>query len=138
MRATAPLASPSSTEGNGWVSRSQPRARRPMPAERSDVDQLAEVRHEVLDEAIPAVGDLRADPRDEGEERDRRNHQLTVAIPTDDRRRTAAGSEHAFETRLVQARCAAEILDHLHHAAPDRDVPHELRGPRVDLVVALF
>jgi hypothetical protein len=49
---------PSSTDGKGWVRRTQPRDRAAMRGARSDVDELAEVGDEVIDEAIASVGDL--------------------------------------------------------------------------------
>src|SRR6185369_14318159 len=136
--ATPPLTSPSSTDGKGWVRRTQPRARDPTVGAESDVDELAEVRDEVLDEPIAAVGDLRADAGNERVEGDRRHHQPALAIAAHDRRRSPAGSEHPFETVLVQAGRPPEIGHDLDDPAANRDVAHQLRGPRVDLVVALL
>src|SRR5258708_32367200 len=56
--ATAPLTMPSSTDGKGCVRRTQPRDRAAKPGARSDVDELAEIRDEVIDEALAPVGDL--------------------------------------------------------------------------------
>src|SRR4051794_15374771 len=104
MAATEPLTSPSSTDGNGWVRRIQPRSRfTPGRRRASDVDEFAEVRDEILDEPVAAVGNLRADPWDQREERDRRHDQAAVTVSSHDRGRAAARSEHPFETSLVQA-----------------------------------
>src|SRR5712671_4112569 len=68
--ATLPLTTPSRIDGKGWVRRTAPTIRAPMRGRGSDVDELAEVGDEVLDQSGATVGDLRADPRDESEERD--------------------------------------------------------------------
>ena len=52
----------------------------------SDVDEVVEVRDEVVDQAVAAVGGLRADARHERIERDRRDQEMALAIPP-----TAAG-----------------------------------------------
>ena len=56
-------------------------------------------------------GDLRADAGDQRVQGDRRHHEVAVAVTTDDGRRAAAGSEHPFETALVQAGRRPEVLD---------------------------
>ena len=42
-----------------------------------------------------------------------------------------------FEFGLVKRGRRPEVVDHADHPAPDRDVPHELRRPCVDLFVTL-
>src|SRR5215210_9174381 len=75
------VAAPSSRHGNGWVTLISPSTARarPLPgdcrdAAPSDVDELVEVDHQVLDEPIPAVVPLRPDAGDERVERDRGDH----------------------------------------------------------------
>jgi hypothetical protein len=85
IAAIAPLTSPSRTDGNGWARRIQPSDRVATVRGGSDVDELAEVRDEVLDEALAAIGDLRADARDEREQGDRRHDQAALAITTHNR-----------------------------------------------------
>src|SRR4029077_18055604 len=76
-RAIAAGAMPSSSDGNGCVSRTHPArrpARDPSPGRgapgASDVDDLLEVLDQVFDEPVPAVLDLGVDARDEGIEGD--------------------------------------------------------------------
>src|SRR5690349_17712621 len=76
---TAPATRPSRAEGNGWIRRTTPAARAAgLGPGRSDVDELVEVRDEVLDQPCPAVGHLCPDPRDERVQRDGRDHQVTL------------------------------------------------------------
>ena len=56
--------------------------------------------------------------------------------PTDGGR-PATGSEHPFESTLVESGRPAEVVDDLDDAAPDHDVAQQLGDPGVDLVVAL-
>src|SRR6478672_12067450 len=122
-RAIAPLTRPSRIEGNGCPRRSHPTTRWPVRGRGgdgpSDVDELVEVRDEVLDQALAAVLHLRPDPRHEHIERDRRHHQAAIPVPPDDRRRTATGSEHPFETRLIEPGRPPEVADDLADAAAD-------------------
>src|SRR5687767_14204675 len=123
--ATAATTAPSSSDGNGWTSRTSPRSRSPDAGPGpSDVDELGEARNQVLDQSRPTIGDLRAAPRHEREQRDGRNHQASFAVPADGRGRPTAGCEHAFEFPFAEPGRAAEVLDDLHDPAADRDVPH--------------
>src|SRR4051812_19685699 len=129
--ARSPVVAATRSEGNGWASRMRP-ATRP-----SDVDELAEVRDEVVDQSVAAVRDARAQPRPGGVEGDGGHDEVPAEVSAKCRRRAAAGSEHPFEFWLAELRRAPEVADHLHDAASLHDVAHELRGPRVELVVRL-
>src|SRR5215208_6150679 len=145
--AIAPQTSPSRADGNGWIRRilatshrdgtSLPPETDDVPARRSDVDELVEVRHEILDEPGPTIADLRPNPGDESPQRDCGNHQMAASVATDRRRWTATGSEHAFEFVFTKSGGAAEVVDDLDHSTADRHVTHELCRPGVDLVIAL-
>src|SRR6185436_2308812 len=137
-RATAPVTRPSRMDGNGWVRRIAATNRAQGFGRASDVDELAEVRDQVLDEPCAAVGHLRPDAGNEGMERDRRHDEVTAPVTADDRRRSATGCEHAFETGLVEAGRSAEVVDDLDDAAADHDVADELGHPRVDLIGGLL
>src|SRR3954454_10474977 len=141
--AAAATTRPSRSEGNGWTSlatggrRGPPSRRSVDPAGPSDVDELGEIRDEIFDQTVTAVADLGTDARNERPEGDRRHDQVTAGVTADRRRRTTTGSEHAFEFTLVELCCAPEVLDDADDTAADRDVPHQLRCPRVDLLVWL-
>ena len=129
------------TETGERAGRGQPaRARAPIPGRRRSVRRRRSRRSfdEVLDQAGPAVGDLRADPGNERKERDRRDHEPAIAIAPDHGRWAAARSEHPFEFWFAQAGGRTEVIDHADDAATDHDVAHELSGPGVDLLVALL
>jgi hypothetical protein len=53
--ATLPLTMPSRIDGNGWVRRIAATIRAPRLGRVSDVDELAEVGDEVLDQPLPTV-----------------------------------------------------------------------------------
>src|SRR5258706_15901048 len=72
--ATAPLPSPSSPDGNGWVRRIQPSARSPTVGGGSDVNGLPQIPADIPDEPIAAIGHLGSDARDEREQGDRGDH----------------------------------------------------------------
>src|ERR671913_1010532 len=139
--ATSATTTPSRIDGNGWTSRAAAaRSRTPRRADtpaRSDVDELVEVRHEVLDQPVTPVGDLRSDPRDQRPQRDGRYDQVPLRVLPHRRRWAAAGSEHPFEFVLAQPCRLAEVRYHLDDATALRHVPHQLRCPRVDLGVWL-
>src|SRR3954468_11594682 len=140
MSATPATTTPSSKDGKGCDSRTNPAATAAGPpdrAGRSDVDDLVEVLDEVFTQPISSIGDLRPDPGYQGVERDGRDDETALRVTADDCRRPAAGSEHPFETTLVQARRPTEVIDDLDDAATDHDVAHQLRHPGVDLLVAL-
>ena len=65
----------------------------------------------------------------------------TIRRPSRSRPTTAGGPPPEANTRSnsrsPRRAARAEVLDDPDHAAPDRDVAHELRRPRVDLLVAL-
>jgi len=92
--ATPPLTMPSRTDGKGWVSRTHPASQsgagRRLSGGGSDVDELGEVRDEVVDQPLATVRHLRSDPGDEGVQGDRRHHQGPVPIASHDRRRPTA------------------------------------------------
>src|SRR5580765_3959327 len=88
--ANAPAAMPSRIDGNGWTRRATPASREASEAGASDVDELAKVGHEIFDQSRPAIGNLRSNAGDEGEERDRRDHEAAAPIPPDDGRRPTA------------------------------------------------
>src|SRR5262249_41811358 len=117
---------PSRTDGNGWVTRSLAERRIAAPGGASDVDELVGVRDEVVDQPRPAVTDLRSDPGNEHVERDRRHHQAAFGIASHRRRRSAAGSEHPFETGIVEPGRLLEPPDDRADAAPDGDIAHQL------------
>src|SRR3954465_14634215 len=77
----------------------------------SDVDELVEVLHQVLDQARPAICHLRADPRHEREEGDRRDHQPPGPVAPDHGGRAATRSEHAFVFGLAQVGRGPEVID---------------------------
>src|SRR5215218_2558564 len=139
--ATSATTTPSRTDGNGWTSRAvaaTSRTARPTGmSARSDVDQLVEVRHEVVDQPVAPVRDLRADPGDERPQRHRGDDEVPGTILADRGGRSAAGCEHPFEFGLVQLRRPLEVLDDADDATALRDVAHELRCPGVDLGVGL-
>src|SRR6187401_1791059 len=143
--ATTPTTRPSSRHGKGWVSRISAPSRSvgpgrppwPTPAAGSDVDDLVEVLDQVLDQAVAPVRDLSPDPGHQGVQGDRRDDEPALRIAPDDGGRPAAGSEHPFETAIIQAGGALECLDHLDDAAPDHDIAEQLGDPGVDLVVRL-
>src|SRR3954467_134515 len=140
ISATAATTMPSSKDGKGCDSRTNPATTAAGPPDRagsSDVDDLVEVLDEVFDQPISSIGDLRPDPGHQGVERDGRDDQPALRVAPDHCRRPAARSEHSFETTLVQACRTTEVVDDLDDAATDHDVAHELCRPRVDLLVAL-
>src|SRR4051794_622162 len=140
IRATAATTTPSSSDGKGCDSRTNPATTAAGPrdrASRSDVDDLVEVLDQVFDQSVTPVWDLRAYPRHERVEGDGRDDETALGVTADDGRRSAPRSEHPFETALVKPSGATEIVDDLDDAAPDDDVSHQLRHPRVDLLVAL-
>src|SRR5689334_21747223 len=120
-----------SSDGNGWVSRT-------TPATRSDVDQLPEVRHEVVDQAGAAVRHPGAQAGHQGVERDGRDHEVAVAVPPERGGRPAAGCEHPFEFGLAELRLAPEVTDDLDDPATLDDIAHQLRDPGIELVVGLI
>src|SRR4051794_3961769 len=145
---TTATTTPSRIDGKGWTSRAKPDSRARTVAcaslragrvgRPSDVDELVEVGDEVLDQALAAVGDLGADAGHECPERDRRDHQPPLGVPPDARGGPAPGREHALEPAVIEPRGLLEVRHDLHHASPDRDVPHQFGGPRIDLVVGLL
>src|SRR5688572_10500388 len=137
--ATAADAREFRSDGKGWPSRTRPPTRRchGTPASPSDVHELLEVGHEVLDEPASTVGDELPNPGDERPEADRRDDEVTLRVPPESHRCTAAKSEHAFEFRLRKLGGGAEIGDDLDHPAALHDVAHQLRDPAIDLVVGL-
>src|SRR3954464_1245040 len=140
IRATAATTTPSSSDGKGCDSRTNPATTAAGPrdrASRSDVDDLVEVLDQVFDQSVTPVGDLCPDPRNERVESDGRDHETARRVTADDGRSSATRSEHAFETALIKPSGATEIVDDLDDAAPDHHVSHQLRHPRVDLLVTL-
>src|SRR3990172_635279 len=133
---TAPLRS----DGNGWVSRIRAPAApsRVGGLDASDVNELVEVGDEVIDEPLPAIGRARAQARNERVQRDRRDHQLSRRVAPDGGRGTAARSEHMFEFTFTKAGRRTERLDDPDDTAALGDVPHQLRGPCVQLSVRLL
>src|SRR5262245_29211776 len=108
IAAVAATTSPSRTEGNGWTSRmSAPR----RATDRSDVDELVEVLHEVVDQPLPAVLGLQPDPRNEGVEGDGRDHLAALGISADRRYGTVPRSEHPFDIGLGQLGSLAEVRE---------------------------
>src|SRR4029079_8411998 len=65
------------------------------------------------------------------------HHQVALGITTDDRRGPTARSERPFDIHVVQFGGGVQVLDDPDDPAALRDVAHQLRGPGVDLVVAL-
>src|SRR5207344_3130690 len=80
----------------------------------SDVDELVEVRDEVLDQALTGVGDLGADPGHQGPQRDGRDDEAPLGVVADGGGRATPGSEHPFEFGFSEVRRAPEVVDDLH------------------------
>src|SRR5262245_48175867 len=146
-RAIAPTTRPSRIEGNGWTRRARPAARAPGRTgvaprsairRASDVDELVEVLHQVVDQPLATVTGRRPDPRDEMGEGDRRDDDVATRIPSDRRGSPTTRSERLFETTVVDARRVLEALDDANDAAALHDVTEELRDPGVDLLVGLL
>ena len=97
--------------------------------------RFVEIPDEVVDEARPTVGDLRAMPGTSA------NSVIagTISRPPRSRSTTAGGLPPEANTCSNSARGGRgpEVLDHPDHAAADRHVPHQLGRPGVDLLVAL-
>src|SRR5689334_10526511 len=96
---------PSRIEGNGWTSRNSAAARR---GERSDVNELVEVLDQIVDQSFSTVLGLGADARNQGVERDRRDHLSTLCVSPDGRDRPIARSEHPFDVLFTQPGSIAE------------------------------
>ena len=101
-RASAPAA----TAVRSLRARRREQRRRCGPAapRSSDVDELVEVRHEVLDQPLARVGDLGADPRDEGPQRDRR---ARPAVPRRRGRSSRAGRRRKRTPVRIPVRSAS-------------------------------
>src|SRR6187549_2117628 len=119
--ATAPATRPSSKQGKGWVRRTRPPIRSiglgrrpcPSPAAGSDVDDLVEVLDQVFDQPLAPIRDLCPDPGHEGEQGDRRDDEMTLRIASDDGWWPSTGSEHQFETSIIETGGALEGRDDL-------------------------
>src|SRR6478672_1325467 len=90
-------------DGKAWLRRISPTARRSAPGQEagSDVDQLVEVRDQVVDQPAAAVGHEPADARYQRPQADRRHDQMTAAVAPERARRAATESEHPFEFSLA-------------------------------------
>src|SRR4029079_8876591 len=63
---------------------------------------------------------------------------MTLAVAAHDRRRPTPGSEHPFDTGIVEARGGPEVGEHAQDPTALGHVAHQLRRPGVELVVVLF
>jgi hypothetical protein len=109
----------------------------PGAAPPADVDELVEVGHQELDQALPSVRNLGPDPGNEGPQGDRRHDLPALGVPADRRGGPASGSEHPFEFTLAQSGRGPELLDHPDNTSADRDIAHHLCGPGIDLGIGL-
>src|SRR5690242_14858057 len=104
--ARTPVVAATRSVGNGWVSRRS-------PATRSDVDELREVRDEVVDQAGAAVPDPRSQAGHERMQGHGRHNEVARAVASEGRGRATAGCEHPFEFGFAQLRLAPEVGDDL-------------------------
>src|SRR5215212_1925218 len=140
--AMAAVAREFKSDGKGWTRRMIPATRasagsREGAGRPSDVDELVEVRDEVLDQAGAAVRDQTSKPRHERPQADRRNDQVSSSVAPDRSRSTTPESEHPFEFRLGEPGRCPEVVDDLDDSPTDDDVAQQLRGPAIDLLVRL-
>src|SRR5206468_7772193 len=85
--ARTPVVSATRSDGNGCASRR-------MPTIRSDVHELREVRHEVVDQTAAAVVDTSPEARDESEQGDRGDDEVALPVAAEGRWWATAGCEH--------------------------------------------
>src|SRR2546423_14407277 len=87
--ATPPVAAAFMSDGKAWLRRTSPIAVRIGPGLRaaSDVDELAEVGDEVLDEPAATVGHEAADAGNERPQADRRHDEAALRVAPERRRR---------------------------------------------------